>query len=767
MTHRVQRKAGFASSFTLLVPRFFGAFAAWTGGNRLLAKLPPLVGFPGVRVAFPGNRAGFPHLGFHLLALLIGLLSPQFVPQFAFAGLSGSEVVVVVNGGSVNSRTLANHYTKLREIPSINIIVLNNVPDREQITVQEFRELILVPLLQEIEKRGLAARVQCIAYSADFPTAIDISQDLASIKDLHLVFTKVASINGLTYLYDLALRADSSYIVPEINFYARRPFGTYFTNPGGKETESLWADYLLHESASEFKEAVEVLEKIVEKYPFQFPLRYLQASLAARANQPDQALKFLEQAISGGWTNGKYLASDSTFESLRDNDEFQNLELLLDQDSDKWQPAAAFNARSAWAANGVPFAWDPKKNSPGIKYMLSIVLGVTRGVGNTLDEAIVALQRAKEADFRHPQGGFYFASTSDVRSTTRQPLFKQAVDELKKMGFEAEVIYQALPSKKASVLGAQLGTPTFDWKSCESALVPGAIVENLTSLGGVMKAPNYQTPLTHLIASGAAGSSGTVTEPYSVQFKFPTPNLYVHYAQGLSLVEAFYQNVTGPYQLLIVGDPLCQPFSIAPYRSIDVKPQVIEAGGTVTMQPDLTGPSYTDWLLMKDPPAKRTAQLRPVRVGVQVDGGAMQAMAVPQKINLKLENQTLGYHEIQVTTDADDPLKQRSMQVLPVWIGPRDLVRVAMVGSEPGKPRTKSIRDEKLVLSVTAPEGATELAVFHHFEQLATGMASGSSTELTLETSKLGMGPVRLQARAMLQDGSAAASQPLWVELVP
>ena len=41
-------------------------------------------------------------------------------------------------------------------------------------------------------------------------------------------------------------------------------------------------------------------------------------------------------------------------------------------------------------------------------------------------------------------------------------------------------------------------------------------------------------------------SSGTVAEPYALQFKFPLPMMYGYYAKGVSAIEAFYLSVTSP-----------------------------------------------------------------------------------------------------------------------------------------------------------------------------------------------------------------------------
>ena len=45
--------------------------------------------------------------------------------------------------------------------------------------------------------------------------------------------------------------------------------------------------------------------------------------------------------------------------------------------------------------------------------------------------------------------------------------------------------------------------------------------------------------------------------------------LHVHYASGCTLAEAYYQSVFGPYQLLVVGDPLCRPWARIPVVSIE------------------------------------------------------------------------------------------------------------------------------------------------------------------------------------------------------
>ena len=63
------------------------------------------------------------------------------------------------------------------------------------------------------------------------------------------------------------------------------------------------------------------------------------------------------------------------------------------------------------------------------------------------------------------------------------------------------------------------------------------------------------------------------------------PSLQLHYVRGCSLAEAFYQSISGPYQLLIVGDPLCQPWAAIPKIAVEgVKPDE-KVKGTISITP--------------------------------------------------------------------------------------------------------------------------------------------------------------------------------------
>lgn len=271
------------------------------------------------------------------------------------------------------------------------------------------------------------------------------------------------------------------------------------------------------------------------------------------------------------------------------------------------QPAVGFRSSVGWLPNG---ASTTDERAP--RYLLSTVLACTTGRGTSVDEALANLRRSAAADGSHPAGTIYFERNGDVRSTTREWAFRNAARKLESLGVKAVIEDGVLPQQKADVAGAVIGISDFDWPKSGSTILPGAIVEHLTSFGGVMTKGAGQTPLTEFLKQGAAGSSGTVTEPFAIQAKFPSPFIHVHYASGCTLAESFYQSVTGPYQLLIVGDPLAQPWRRKFTLSVEGLAKDGPVAGDVTLQPKTDSPhgiSPTEFELFVD--GLRVASLKP------------------------------------------------------------------------------------------------------------------------------------------------------------
>ena len=96
------------------------------------------------------SNKGFRPLGKFLITVFFPLFSILASLQ-AMAGATSGQWVVVVNGDSISSRTVANHFCQIRDIPANNDVVLTGIPERDRMTVDEFRNLILAPLMQELK----------------------------------------------------------------------------------------------------------------------------------------------------------------------------------------------------------------------------------------------------------------------------------------------------------------------------------------------------------------------------------------------------------------------------------------------------------------------------------------------------------------------------------------------------------------------------------------------------------------------------------------
>ena len=557
------------------------------------------------------------------------------------AGGGPENVLLVVNRRSTNSLTIANHYQQLRQIPPGNVLTLAWDPKVEATDVATFRKEILLPILRAIEQRRLGPQIDYVVYSSDFPTMIDIDGDVKSFYEAGANFeqpawslkldpkaewpkplTKVASITGLTYLWQPAAVGNPAYVDLRANVYAR---------------------------------------------------------------EGDSSLGFSSSMNFG--PKGEVL------------------------------PPGAM----------------------GRRFLLSVMLGVTAGRGNSLQEVIDYLQRSTAADGTFPRGTIYYCENDNIRSRARDAGFPTAVRQLKALGVEAELIRGVLPLKKDDVQGAMVGAESFQWETSGSKILPGAICEHFTSFGGDLRASAGQTPLSEWLRHGAAGSSGTVTEPFAIKDKFPLPCIHVHYARGCTLAEAFYQSVAGPYQLLIVGDPLCRPWANIPLVSVSGVRRRAIVRGVITLKASAQFP--------KDSAVDRFELF--------VDELRYAVCKPDQPIVLDTAALADGYHELRVVAVEAGPIATRGRAVLPVFTANHGRSIELSVD-----PRSKVSEDAVLAIAANSP-GSSEIVVMQDCRLL--GKIPGERGKLEIPAAALGLGPARIRAVGVVE---GKPQQYVWAEPV-
>jgi len=372
------------------------------------------------------------------------------------------------------------------------------------------------------------------------------------------------------------------------------------------------------------------------------------------------------------------------------------------------------------------YRWLPggkRADLQGIPYMLSMMLGVTYGRGNSVEEIIRYLQIASKADATHPRGTVYFLKHGGPRSTPRHHQFSEAVRELDLAGVRSEIIQGRFPRGKKNIMGLTVGVTSFDLSASGCRMSPGSIGDNLTSLGGVMTAGANQTPLTDFLRNGAAGACGTVHEPLNYPQKFPSPFVHVHYARGCSLAEAFYQSIHGPFQQLLVGDPLCQPWANIPEVKVagSTKKRLISGQITLTPAGSLENP-------------------QPVRYyELFVDGVRRRRCRPGGSFRLDTTELADGYHELRVVALDESPLETQGRKIgkLMVKNGP-NAVQISIENQS-------QLAIANYVVVKVASTQENPVLIMHNHREIAKVPTGNGSARIAVEL--LGSGPITLQAR--------------------
>ena len=384
------------------------------------------------------------------------------------------------------------------------------------------------------------------------------------------------------------------------------------------------------------------------------------------------------------------------------------------------------------------YGWGPRgelMEAGGSRYLLSVMLGVSMGRGNTVPEILRYLRSAAAADGLKPKGTVYFVNNSDVRSTTRSGVFAATVKALEKLGVQAEVVPGTLPLGKNDVAGLMTGAADFDWPGSGSAIVPGAICENLTSYGGIFTPSAGQTPLSAFLRAGAAGSSGTVIEPYALQAKFPHAAIQVHYARGASLAEAFYQSVRSPYQLLVVGDPLCRPWA-----SIPLVEAVVAPDSKPIRQNDVLAGS-----IELEPRAKVPGGGTADRFELFIDGVRLAQCGVGDRMSLDTTQMADGHHELRVVAIENSSVETQGRWIMPVVFANRS--RQLSLEVEPR--RVKPAGTVRVSVDGAGLDGVVIYAMGR-----VLGRTGGGESAIEVPAELLGRGSVTIRATGRAGSGA-------------
>ena len=213
---------------------------------------------------------------------------------------------------------------------------------------------------------------------------------------------------------------------------------------------------------------------------------------------------------------------------------------------------------NSYFASEAIFSTARPASAPGYSFLATMI------TGESLELAEKLVDQGVQGDGTFTSHSVILAKSSDPSRNVRYPEFDNAIFNARLRGNYSMV---RTNSDDLSGLGNLLGYETglANFVAPAGMFLPGAMADSLSSFGGVIFGSSGQTSLLAFIEAGAAGSYGTVTEPFADPTKFPDPQAYFYQARGFSLAESYYQSINTPYEGLIVGEPLTAPFAQTAY----------------------------------------------------------------------------------------------------------------------------------------------------------------------------------------------------------
>ena len=245
-------------------------------------------------------------------------------------------VLLVINPRSPASLSIANHYIQLRRIPACNLFFLPWDPKADTTDIGTFRQQILFPILRTIQDRNLTNQIDYIIYSCDFPWGISVNSDLekpteellregAALKamsdrnsegkpdqakpptkaNLLQLYTPIASLNGLTYLWEPVAAENPMYLSMCSNNYLRHPI------------ERDVAPAIGFRGTRRYDQQGEAVATSGRRYFLSMML----GVTAGRGNTPDEVIDYLRRSATADGTHPKgtiyYVENDDIRSKVR------------------------------------------------------------------------------------------------------------------------------------------------------------------------------------------------------------------------------------------------------------------------------------------------------------------------------------------------------------------------------------------------------------------------------------------------------------------
>ncbi|MCH7872206.1 MAG: hypothetical protein IID33_10955 [Planctomycetes bacterium] len=328
-------------------------------------------------------------------------------------------------------------------------------------------------------------------------------------------------------------------------------------------------------------------------------------------------------------------------------------------------------------------------------------------------------------------------NTTDGARNVRAPMFDAAVADIIALGGAAEKINGVLPIGRHDSLGIMTGWASPNIDGGDFSILPGAFCDHLTSFAGRFDTSS-QVKMSRWIVKGASGSVGAVEEPCNYLGKFPTANMHVLYFQGMSLGESYFRSAQFvPFQMLLYGDPLTQPFADIPVVDVP-NPPAGAVSGTILFSASAASPDPEKGILV--------LQLR-------IDGVLMDSIQSGEDFTVNTGMLGDGMHDMRIVAFDDTRVKTGGR-----WFGSLEIDNHGRSATlTPTSPLSGDLTTEFSFDVAAAGAGVEEVRLVQNGRVVAA--SSGSQASFVIYGQTFGAGPVSVRAEAIYAAGRSVRSE--------
>lgn len=212
-------------------------------------------------------------------------------------------------------------------------------------------------------------------------------------------------------------------------------------------------------------------------------------------------------------------------------------------------------------------AFEPgwEKTSRGITFR---PLLVTMLHGRTYEEAAKLIDSAVAGDsLGGARGQFLFMEGADAPRGALDGQYDEVIERLRERGF-TDVVREEFDGELSGreLAGFVTGSSSLGNVIEGNTFAPGALVDNLTSLGALpvnFTDDEAQVSVSRWIAMGVTGVHGTTDEP--LNNCFPHRRFLSDWVDGYTLAEAYFRRLPFTYwRNLVLGDPMAAAYATRP-----------------------------------------------------------------------------------------------------------------------------------------------------------------------------------------------------------